>query len=710
MATTGLNYKVVLTKILDALNTDGLLPHIDLATCSTLNTLDKIHKNRHIQTLLTIFSGAGLQPIVGYNAGKEEMSVMLAFPEAIVEEGPSLVVQCMLGLLPCQSKLEECYGSQQDSVVEGKGRGVLLANRCLQVFTDQTGVGITDKTPTLRLQRVRVVVQPCKCGVVRVRDGVQFSDQKTPLYRYSPAYHRITGYDVTAGTYSDETLARQEQDLIHSMLNMFWDLVDAQQYIADDNLMDQVAEPLRAFLASGMRGQSSRFRPKGSPMVFYVHGLPGAGKSSFVKVFRMALQSLLQLNFDPLMLVNVVKVPLNAITAENLRAILHVQGISDCSVERILEQTIAKGHVVMFHLEENPEDPQQQMTLFEMTRKLVKTLVTRYPEYASNLLYLVTSNYAPAPAIAKEARVVLMRPPHYAKQQDWCRRMLTETIKAHAEVDVSVLLHTPPHQSEDMRNMEKWRMSVGYHISKHITKHSHPARQLASYQVAIQNKEADGSTMDVSVDGLPPLVLDTTDHYFYCHPTLTSGLTSEQWQGIPTCNHAVVATLLEMYADNYLRPLVVVLTGAKGHRATARACLEALVRERVNDLHECMVSVLREQDKECVLGKTHELMGGLFRFIDEVNNPARLATAETIAQKEKDAHTKYRTSDAYALIIAHVNEVGQFVLRELLESGSSDTHWQRVCKDRVMFLLDIPEGSGVSSTVQSRAHHVIHCG
>mmetsp|Transcript_80880 Transcript_80880/g.142590 ORF Transcript_80880/g.142590 Transcript_80880/m.142590 type:complete len:108 (+) Transcript_80880:1900-2223(+) len=72
--------------------------------------------------------------------------------------------------------------------------------------------------------------------------------------------------------------------------------------------------------------------------------------------------------------------------------------------------------------------------------------------------------------------------------------------------------------------------------------------------------------------------------------------------------------------------------------------------------------------------------------------------------------TKYRTSDAYALIIAHVNEVGQFVLRELLESGSSDTHWQRVCKDRVMFLLDIPEGSGVSSTVQSRAHHVIHCG
>ena len=49
-----------------------------------------------------------------------------------------------------------------------------------------------------------------------------------------------------------------------------------------------------------------------------------------------------------------VKVPLNCITPPELRKILHVRGISDWSVERIVEQTIARSGIALLHLEENP--------------------------------------------------------------------------------------------------------------------------------------------------------------------------------------------------------------------------------------------------------------------------------------------------------------------------------------------------------------------
>jgi hypothetical protein len=38
-----------------------------------------------------------------------------------------------------------------------------------------------------------------------------------------------------------------------------------------------------------------------------------------------------------------------------------VQGISDWSVERIVEQTIARGGIAVLHLEENPKDFELQV-------------------------------------------------------------------------------------------------------------------------------------------------------------------------------------------------------------------------------------------------------------------------------------------------------------------------------------------------------------
>lgn len=43
--------------------------------------------------------------------------------------------------------------------------------------------------------------------------------------------------------------------------------------------------------------------------------------------------------------------------------------------------------------------------LFAMTKQLLNTVVSRYPEYHSNLLYFITSNYNPAEAIREVAKV-----------------------------------------------------------------------------------------------------------------------------------------------------------------------------------------------------------------------------------------------------------------------------------------------------------------
>jgi hypothetical protein len=63
-----------------------------------------------------------------------------------------------------------------------------------------------------------------------------------------------------------------------------------------------------------------------------------------------------------------------------------------------------------------------------------------------------------------------------------------------------------------------------------------------------------------------------------------------------------------------------------------------------------------------------EIRGGLFKFIDEVNNPNAAPEA-----------------GLFGLVVATVNETGQFMLRELNESGKSLTHRLQVCDIRKGF-------------------------
>jgi hypothetical protein len=112
---------------------------------------------------------------------------------------------------------------------------------------------------------------------------------------------------------------------------------------------------LRNFLESGMSSDLSlRFHPKSTSLRLYLHGRAGIGKSEFIRVFSLCLSRLLQKYFDSSQNVNVVKVPLNSMTSRSLASLALVKGISDYSIERLCEQALVKGHIVLLHLEENP--------------------------------------------------------------------------------------------------------------------------------------------------------------------------------------------------------------------------------------------------------------------------------------------------------------------------------------------------------------------
>ncbi len=61
------------------------------------------------------------------------------------------------------------------------------------------------------------------------------------------------------------------------------------------------------------------------------------------------------------------------------------------------------------------------------------------------------------------------------------------------------------------------------------------------------------------------------------------------------------------------------------------------------------------------------------------------------------------------LMVSLVTQAGQYMLRELLDSGEvSKTHRHAIRKDRVMFIVSVDEGAEVQEMMLSRAHWSEH--
>ena len=685
---------------------------------------------------------------------------------------------CMLGLIPAQVQLEALHAeatavsASPAAATGGEGeeaaaaaalaattvtpaaaaaaaqatrqRSLLLANLCLERFAAQTHVALAAKELSLRMGRLKLLLGSCRRGACRVKDGVMIMDDGERPFAYSPTYTRLSGCVITAAdvvdtensfatehsfAYSTAELETQREELLGEMVAGFWCEARARRYMPDGLLQEQVSSYLRAYFGSGLHGQSTAFTPSGAGVksLFYLWGLPGIGKTTFATVFAGSLEVVLRMYWDPERRVKIVKVPLNAVTPANLRAVLRVKGISDWSIERVLEQTIVKGDVALFHLEENPADAALQAALFELVTKMLTAITRLYPERAAScILYLITSNYAPAPALARVAHsVVEMAPPGLERQRGWCEGELAErlcgTLARAVEVAVSPAVMP---QTSDLRALKKLVCTIAFAIVQRITASgagvgrangTAGAAGVASACVLQVELEPDAAnekdtSMSVIVQmrwkpaddaaaaatiSLTPLRLCSGDGYFFYtreHATIAGEDVLSDAAGWTVSVRSTICCLLSMVDAAFLAPAVLCLVGGS-NSARNRFCtaLGTAMRVRYGDEGLCLTELdaREEGDKALVVGESHELNGGLFKVIDSAARCA--AGPQTV------------------LIVARVNAVGQFLLRELIEDGPSRTHRQAVSLRHVLFVLSIDDDCEVASQTRSRAHEVVDC-
>jgi hypothetical protein len=103
----------------------------------------------------------------------------------------------------------------------------------------------------------------------------------------------------------------------------------------------------------------------------------------------------------------------------------------------------------------------------------------------------------------------------------------------------------------------------------------------------------------------------------------------------------------------------------------------------------------RDEDKLAIHGDPRDIRGGLFKLVDDANNPAHVRASPTHQE--------------FVCVFARVNALGQYYVRELVEQGISLTHCLALRKDRVMFVLCIDDDVAISAPIQSRSHSVLHC-
>lgn len=420
-------------------------------------------------------------------------------------------------------------------------------------------------------------------------------------------------------------------------------------------------------------------------MSLYLYGSPGCGKSEFVKVLSGSLEELLRAHADPLITVNVVKVQLNALKESDLHAIANVRGISDMSIERLCEQSIAKGHVAILHLEENPQDPKLQQELWGVVDAIRKSLRKYYPDRVGNIIPIVTSNYIAADTLQMGA-VVRLQAPAVETQQEWCCRMLEETVRSGLGAR-SVCLDREGRAlmpTGDMRALRKWWLSLSFHLIEAAKVISDPS----DVQVSVQPGDGEGNLDAVVACNSESAILHLgSSELCVVYPKHLAADSAFSSSGLLLDQESRILSLIAMLRAEYLQPAVLVVTGAQDLRELYISRVMTCLRNELSgEIRKTEVTLETEDDKEKVVGKPGDIQGGLFKFINETN-------AETLEDQTK-----------FAVVTANVNTTGQFILRELLESGRSSTHRLGIQKKRVLFIVSTADQ--LQSPLYSRAHDI----
>eukprot|EP00754_Rhynchopus_humris_P002203 Rhum_TRINITY_DN11216_c0_g1::Rhum_TRINITY_DN11216_c0_g1_i1::g.43391::m.43391 len=571
------------------------------------------------------------------------------------------------------------------------------ANACADAFYTQSGVSVidrkrgrrtpgTDAPPSLTLFVKKTVDcwEPARAT---------FST-KTARYkqmRYSPSHMLLA--DLGRG---EDTRAHNAA-VVDAAVADFWSGVRAAHYIPSPELVAGVTERLRNLLLAGIVGIADSFACNGEDLEkdfrLFLLGLPGAGKSAFVHLLAVNLERVLRARFDTQQRVAVVKVPLNAVTPEALRQQAVVKGLSDHSIERMIEQNISAGHMVILHLEENPEDPAVQVQIDATITLVFQKLTRRYPAYSRHVMVVTTSNHPLADGLRPfYGPPLVLASPSADERARWVASQVSLTANASTvSPDPVAAAAAAAHTSSsplvvdipvvpgvsDMRLLTMFAASMGYAVRRHfLRRHAQERREVS----VVRDEDCPGGESLWTLSNGAHTARVACSARFVCCDVSSEDAERRQCESV-----------VRMAAEGILSPGVIVVRSEAAEAAVpmVEACYGAelggggLVEERL--------TLLEAADSVKVFGSPREIRGGLFKTIDDNNCP--------------NAEGYFN----YVVVHARVTEAGQFILRELLEQGDmSRNHRLGVRKSGVLFVLtlDSPD-TVITPQVQSRAHLVL---
>jgi hypothetical protein len=715
------------------------LPPIDLQSLHTLlrtsSTYDDTNK---------VLDLATAQRCVGLNQLKTAWEELQLGPVSIgVSESMPGVVSILLSnaYAPPEQMAQRITGQYRDSVLLGM-LGLSVDNKT----TDTDAGGGRESFPNACLERfemdigLKLVARKVQ-GVRGMRISLALLDNlEYSAIRYSPSWASMRCIDPITGRFDKSLDTTERRNLALRMLQEFYmSSARDENYMFDEDLRKLVDRLLLQHFESGIKGQERVFLPPSSPngkrFGIYLTGIPGVGKTTFVGVFARCFERVIRRFLHPSADARIVKVPLNAMTPGTLTNILSIQGISDWSVERVMEQALTKGHTVVLHLEEAPEQPDLQDALYSCVEVMLTKLYRRYPEYRSNVLFLITSNYPASPGALALGESVFVRNPSKETQIAWCRRVLKERIQASGcEIDRVEMETSPTSATGDVRPLNSFWLSVGhalvrmyhdFHLEQHmvgsINNNSTSASANANKKIVFvtpsvrcnnNNTSNDEGEYQIHVGwkGIMEDILYSHDGFFYySRGTLSHNIMSEGNNKLGKQIHAKTRVILDMAISGYLTPAVLVLHCKSSSNNNNN------IQNKLNDATTTIIEALKQRaeasqrgfvsqyveltshdDERKVLGDPSEIRGGLLKFIDDATNPK-------IKRQRKDPDI--------CCIVANVNEVGSLLLRELLEGGDkSRTHRLGVSKRGLVFIVTLIAGSLLTPQLESRAHDVREVG
>lgn len=707
------------------------------------------------EIILSTFVLTGLPVRLGCSiaSGGLMLSLQLTSPSdigSLTLEGQ--LILGMLGLHSLQPNLEDASPG--------------FANRCLELFSATAEVAVAGIELNLRLKIANISLASTRKAMRHHASGRLVTDDRKALFYMSPEYLALSGRDLD-GSFSEAALEAGRRAAVGRCISTFWSEVAAVPYKPADLLYDVVGEQLRRwFESSTMHGKRPQlgavFDPK-TKLQLYLWGRAGTGKSAFVTAFRRGTENVLNSRFNKTQKVAVVKVPLNSMSPADLKRDLLVRGISDWSVERMIEQNLAKDQVVVLHLEEVPESFELQKQFHDLIKIVMSKLEARYPEARHKVVCLWTSNYpCSSSALVPEAAVVEVEAPDSATQHEIAEMVLSKAIDAAVPDEVSCLveLEVGPPTGDDMRPIALWKNCLAYHTAELVAK----VRSNES-SARIMNDDGLGFQPDCTLVGLTTEGSSVFDEVISVATSDSVGRENSRF-----ASSALVESGIDPLSSTSLRKLKIkIMSGSDRNVRILIQRMCGLATEMTLSTEDGLFfweaasddsnlgcsndslspTIKRKVDALLGMVRTGMLAPGVIvitgspgaagNIRDSVAQLARARfdkiLAETHVEIRDEEDTKKVIGSAWdfprggifkfldevtnphsvsrkagktiGAIFVDTNTEGQYMLRELLEGNRSETHRQSISKNGALFVITLDESADITGTLRSRSHVII---